>query len=562
MRLAFVLLLGGCPAPTGGGDDVTGDDDDTTRDCTDFVDSDGDLVADLDEGVGDVDADGQPNVGDTDDDGDNVPTAVEAGDTDICTPPRNSDTDDFADFLDTDSDNDSLSDGQENQLGTDPGNPDSDGDGFPDGAEVSYGTDPLDPTSTIDADDFYVILPFNAPEHVLRNLVFGTDIEVADVYFLVDTTGSMDLTIAGVQGGLVDTIIPGIRAAIGNSQMGVGEFEDFAYGAYGYANCSDFRGLPEDRGKDHAFNALQSITDSDEDVYDAVDLLDSPMGCGADGSEAYVEALYQAAVGDGIVKTGGGEPYAPAVECPDILDEPGDRIGGACFRPGALPVILLFGDNDFHNGPPDGRYDPYSIPDADPDPHDWNEAVDALNGIGARVIGLTAATTDFCGGVFGDLPGAGCESLNHMCDTAEATGTVRRDGTPLCFTYDASGAGLDDQIVDAIEELASDVPQDVSTSTEDAAGDLVDATQFIKDITTVSADPESGISGMDEHVFFDVEPGTRVEFQVDFYNDFQPEQEEPQLYPCTIVVLGNGVARLDERRVLVEIPSITGEVIF
>jgi hypothetical protein len=322
-----------------------------------------------------------------------------------------------------------------------------------------------------------------------------------------------------------------------------------------------FGGGGVDRGKDHAFNSLQPITDDDDAVFDAVDLLDQPMGCGNDGSESYVEALYQAAVGDGI-ESGGAEPYAPAVECPDILDEPEARIGGACFRPGALPIILLFGDNDFHNGPPDGSYDPYNIPDADPQPHTWPEAIDALEAIGARVIGLTAATEDFCGGGgFGGGAGAGCESFNHMCDTAEATGTVNADG-PLCFHYDSTGAGLDDQIVEAIQELAQNVPQDVSTTTEDGAGDLVDARGFIKDITTVSAEPPGGISGMDEHVFFDVQPGTRVEFRVDFYNDFVPEEADPQLFPATIVVLGNGVARLDERRVLIQVPSLTGELIF
>jgi len=43
-----------------------------------------------------------------------------------------------------DSDNDGLSDKEENQLGTDPNNPDSDGDGIKDGQEVLDGTNPLD----------------------------------------------------------------------------------------------------------------------------------------------------------------------------------------------------------------------------------------------------------------------------------------------------------------------------------------------------------------------------------------------------------------------------------
>ena len=560
LQLIFAALLGlplGCAAPDdappdGPDGDIDADsdqDDDGTEPCIDPVDSDGDTVSDADEGVEDMDGDGVPNVNDTDDDGDNVPTYIEAGDTDLCTNPPDHDGDGFPDYVDIDSDNDSLSDDDEVRLGTDPYNEDTDGDGFPDGVEQEYGSDPLDPDSGVDIDDFYVVLPYNAPEHELRNLVFGTDIEVADVHFVVDTTGSMTGTINGVQTGLRDTIIPGIQDQISNAQMGVAEFEDFAYGGYGQDCGAGFGGGGVDRGKDHAYNLLQQVTDDIDAVQEAVDLLDQPMGCVGDGPEAYVEALYQSAVGDGIEKAGGGEPYAPAVECEVGLDEPGARIGGACFRPGALPIILLFGDNEFHNGPPDGDYSPYNIPDADPQPHTWPEAIDALNDIGARVIGLTTS-------------GGWGQSLSHNQQTAEATGTVNRAGDPLAFTYSADGTGLDDTIVDAIEELAQEVPQDVTTAVEDTGGDLVDATRFIKDITTVGADPETGIESMDEHAFYSVIPGTRVEFLVDFYNDFQPEQDNPQLYRAVIVILGNGVARLDERVVLIQIPDHEGNLIF
>ena len=46
-----------------------------------------------------------------------------------------------------DTDDDGLTDDEEEELGTDPNNPDTDGDGIPDGDEVDNGTDPLDPNS-------------------------------------------------------------------------------------------------------------------------------------------------------------------------------------------------------------------------------------------------------------------------------------------------------------------------------------------------------------------------------------------------------------------------------
>ena len=55
-----------------------------------------------------------------------------------------------------DTDEDGLSDDEEEELGTDPYNPDSDGDGWGDGEEVDLGTDPLDDSdypSTDEEDD-------------------------------------------------------------------------------------------------------------------------------------------------------------------------------------------------------------------------------------------------------------------------------------------------------------------------------------------------------------------------------------------------------------------------
>jgi hypothetical protein len=52
-------------------------------------------------------------------------------------------------------------------------------------------------------------------------------VRVADVYFLVDTTNSMDDTISGLQTTLTGTIIPGIHTAIDDVHFGVGRFADY-----------------------------------------------------------------------------------------------------------------------------------------------------------------------------------------------------------------------------------------------------------------------------------------------------------------------------------------------
>ena len=58
------------------------------------------------------------------------------------------DGDTIPDHIDTDDDNDGLSDDAEATAGTDPLDADSDDDGFEDGVEVNAGSDPLDASST------------------------------------------------------------------------------------------------------------------------------------------------------------------------------------------------------------------------------------------------------------------------------------------------------------------------------------------------------------------------------------------------------------------------------
>jgi hypothetical protein len=73
----------------------------------DFLDTDGDTISDVDEGISakrDTDADGTPDYQDLDSDADSIPDAVEAGDADLQTPPLDSDADSKADFVDLDSD--------------------------------------------------------------------------------------------------------------------------------------------------------------------------------------------------------------------------------------------------------------------------------------------------------------------------------------------------------------------------------------------------------------------------------------------------------------------------
>ncbi len=121
----------------------------------DPIDSDGDKIADGDEGPAgtDTDWDGVPDVLDLDSDGDGIFDAIEAGDGDVATPPVDTDGDGIPDFRDVDSDGDQVPDAVEDANGNgvvDPGetdarDPDSDGDGLLDGQEDTNGNGAVDP---------------------------------------------------------------------------------------------------------------------------------------------------------------------------------------------------------------------------------------------------------------------------------------------------------------------------------------------------------------------------------------------------------------------------------
>ena len=545
LTLALSLSGLGCTAsahrPNRGGDGGTPDSSTLVPGCDRTQDMDGDGIADAVEGNSDIDGDGIPNWLDDDSDGDGVSDAVEHGDADRCAL-IDTDGDGTPDWWDTDGDNDGLSDGDEvNVYHTDPHNIDSDGDGVTDlGEATGTHTDPLDPTSTIPETDFFVVLPFGGPE-AIRPLRFGTSISVADVYFLIDTTGSMGTPISNVTSSLT-SISTQISMRIPDVQMGVGFHRDFPFGDPGSIfSGGDYYG---DSG-DQPYKNEQDITDSLPSVQAALGRLSA--GGGADLPESQVEALYQTATGEGgsFSYSGGGNFNLARKSCPSIPDEPAPRRGYPCFRPGALPIVILVSDVSWHNGP--SREDTYS--GISPPPHTFAQAVTALNTIGARFIGVA-------------VDGGG---RSMMVQVATQTGTVDGSGTPL--VYDAPGGSVSDSIVEGIGALTGGVKQDVTTRTENVAGnpDDFNATEFIKAIVPIegysAGVPGVGYDSKDDIAFYGVVPGTQVEFNVRFFNDVRPPAAAAQIFQAKIIVVGNGVADLDSRNVYIIVPPDGGTIL-
>ena len=509
--------------------------------CDATRDADSDGIADAAEGAGDADGDGIPNASDWDSDADGTGDADEHLGVGPCVW-IDSDADGVPDFLDTDSDNDGVTDAEERtRYLTDPTVRDTDGDGVTDLGEVAAGTDPRDRTSTIPETDFFVVLPYLG-EHVPKTLRFGTDIALADVYFVIDTTGSMEEPIANVRSSL-SRIASEIARSIPDVQMGVGHFEDFPF-ATGSPFGTTFFGGPGDI----PYGNLQDITADLPAVQRALDGL--TIGDGHDGPESQVEALYQTATGEGgswAFGPGGTWSLEPRA-CPEYPDEIGYRRGYPCFRPGSLPIVVIVTDLEWHNGNTDGLRWPYSM--ITPSPHTLPQAAAALATLGGRFIGVVV------NGMF---------RTDHEA-MASMTGSVDETGAPL--VYNATAGEVSDAIVTGIQTLAGRTPQDVTTERENVPpnpGDF-DATRFIVSITPVEGYGAGGVAGTgytskDLTTFYGVTPGTQVEFRVDFYNDVVPPPPTAQIYRARIVVMGNHVARLSERQVYIIVPPEGGTIL-
>ncbi len=537
----------------------------------DRVDSDGDGIADALEGDGDTDGDGTNNPFDTDSDADLWTDAEEARSSDICAP-ADTDGDGVFDFLDSDSDGDGVSDRDERELGTDPTLVDSDGDGLSDLVERAAGTDPTDGSSRLPETDFVLVLPYGDPP-VTRSLRFDTAIRKADVFLLVDTTGSMSGERANLIDGLLDVIVPGVQGAVPDVQIGAGGLDDYPLGRLdgNGADCPFYLvreiGPAEDDlgtwvagspGYDETLECstgyvgeIEAPANGIPDIYDGIEGL--PCHGGGDHAESYVPALFATITGEGF--GWGTGALDPRGECPTVPDEAGQRYGYPCFRPGALPIIMLIGDAAFHNGP-DGAL-PYLDPRIEAPTYD--ETIRALEDRGARVLGVFSGSAD--------NPGSRADFERVSTDT----GAVRADGTPLVFDIGADGAGLSDTVVDAVAELVGGTPQDVTARAENRPPnpDDFDATRFIDGIVPVEGYrgaasgemPGVTYTARDDATFYGVMPGTLVEFLVRFENDVREAGTEAEIFRARIRVIGNRTTTLDARDVYIVVPP-EGTLIF
>jgi len=446
--------------------------------------------------------------------------------------------------------------------------------------------------------DFFFFLPYEDEEGPQQKpLDFSTDVKSLDLFFAMDTTGSMDEEIANLQAALSFLVIPNVRNLVADSWFGAGAFMDFPVDGYGAEHGTDCGngGLDD---ADQPFRLFQELTGNVAHVQAGVDALSDDdgyaIGCGGsnDRPESLIEAVYQVATGEGLL--GPGLTSVPAND---------SGVGGVGFRQGSMPVVVPISDAPSHTIDEGAICDrPPPIPDFDMDydgdvlsvAHTRAQTKDALNGICAKVVGVSAIDTslnwpDNCFSLTDsedlatatetrvppeawDVPArpAGCDS-GECCTGFYGEGRAPdTDGLcPLVFKVDQNGTGLSQSISKGMEMLTRYAAFDVVTGTfgeeEGIYGEQLPSgtttADFIQDIDPDSFDkppppPELPDPVITADGFDNVTPGTVVTFQVTAYNDFVEQTNVAQFFLARIRVLAGGCTELDEREVFILVPPL------
>jgi hypothetical protein len=431
------------------------------------------------------------------------------------------------------------------------------------------------------AQDFFFVLPYMPPTgEVAKPLDFGTAVPALDVFFLMDTTGSMAEEINNLRNALVNTVIPGIQNAVANTMFGVGAFEDFPIDPHGGPrNLCGFSGTTLDQPL-AVFSNMTNVVSQLQTAVGQYMIGSEPKGCGNSWPESAIEAMYLVATGQGLSGPGG-------------TNVPASNIG---FRPKTMPVVVTITDA-ISNAAGETRtcttglggiattgYGS-SIATA----HTRQQAKDALRAKCARTVGIApvianigncsgeADLEDFATATGARVPPAawdlgvrpaGC-AANQCCTGMNGAGRAP-DGNGLCplvFRVNDQGAGVSTNVVTGIQLLTRFAQFDVTSErqgvTTDIDGNALPAPRttadFIKSVTPTgftlpAAPPVVPNPTFDATTFYGVTPSTRVQFDVKALNDFVVQTNDAQIFRATIRVVASGCADLDQRDVLILVP--------
>lgn len=277
-------------------------------------------------------------------------------------------------------------------------------------------------------------------DDVPLDLSFVAEYRVADIAFLLDTTGSMS-GLANAMASEFAGIAASVSGVIPDVTFGSATYEDYYYADFGSSG-------------DKPFVLDQQQTSNLSLVQSALSAID--INSGADGPEGSMEALYQGATGAGYDQNCNGV-YDGSTDVPPFQANVGDAYGGTAadvydpavegtgslggfgFRPDVLPIFIIATDAPLRD-PEAG----YRSPGGCSQDAAGSDVVRAVNDLGGKVIGVAVG-------------GGGIDQLRTLAASTDSYGDMDGDGREeeAAVVWGGSSADFQEVIVDAIDGLVS-----------------------------------------------------------------------------------------------------------
>ncbi len=382
-----------------------------------------------------------------------------------------------------------------------------------------------------DGDGVCIIVPPGGDEAV--DVDFVAEYKMADIAFVLDTTGSMGGFANQVASSFAD-IAAEVSDRIPDVTFGLATYEDYNASYGGGNRMGDNGDLP--------FRLRQQQTDDMTLVNSALSSI--RINSGADMPESTLEALFQAASGRGYDQEC-NHSMDSSEDVPPFISGPGDAFGGTVagiydstvpgtgdvggmgFRKDVLPIIIYATDADLRD--PDSGYDVPGDGSCNPSPAGSHSASAAINAIGAKTIGIMVNG------------GTGSHPYSQMESIASATsswGDFDGDGRDELAVLTFSSGSLASKVADAIESI-------------------VEAAIFDEVTLRVEGDDYGLVESITPESYTNVPSGEEMPFHIEFAGVVAAEPSD-RTYPINFVLegrVGDVELTLDRLTVHVLVPG-------
>lgn len=350
----------------------------------------------------------------------------------------------------------------------------------------------------------YALLEKDASASELNIEVTATP-DGTDVLFILDTSGSMSAAIDIIKSSM-SAVTSDIRTDIPDSDFGL-----VTLGTLGY----------------NPFTAVQNITSDTSAISTAA----AGLAYGNGSDEYHTLTLEHSASGTAVTQsirtTAGGTVYPTNISAATC--SVGLR-GGVCFRENSLPVFVLMTDEKFNTT--GWIWDTGTETTID-------NAAASMNAINAKIAVI-------------DSSGDSKYVSANASALAQKTDSYNLSEEPIYYSIPTTATELPAKIRDAVKTARDSARMDVDLEFETVDGNEIEAVQFMKSYSTVSADPVESVESQETEIFKGVLRDTVLTYKLDLQNT-TVEESGITFIKLRIKANWNGIT-LDSKEITLVIP--------